>query len=84
MSEIRVRLYGALNLDAEGKIDKGRLKNGVLININETTRVVDVLKQLKIMIKDAHIVCIGKERVMLDAVLKDGDTLHIYPMMGGG
>jgi sulfur carrier protein ThiS len=84
LGEIRVRLYGALNLIDEIKKDKDRMKNGFLLNINEPTTVSDVLKQLKIPAKDVKIVSIGKEHVMLDAALKDGDTLHIFPLMGGG
>jgi molybdopterin converting factor small subunit len=88
LGEIRVRLYGALNLIDEVKKDKDRfkdrLKNGFLLSINEPANVGDVLKMLKIPIKDVNIVSIGKERVMLDAKLKDGDILHIFPLMGGG
>jgi molybdopterin converting factor small subunit len=84
LSEIRVRLYGVLSLGAEGKVDKERLKNGVLLNIDEPANVRDVLKLLKISTKAVHIVSIGKERVMLDAAVKNGDTLHIFPLMGGG
>ncbi len=84
MSEIRVRLYGALTLIDEIKKDKDRIKNGFLLHINEPANVKDVLDTLKISSKDVKIVSIGKERVMLDAKLKDGDILHIFPLMGGG
>ena len=84
MIEIRVRLYGALTLIDEVKKDKDRIKNGFLLRIDEHANVKDVLDMLKIPKKDIKIVSIGKERVMLDAELKDGDTLHVYPIMGGG
>jgi len=82
--EIRVRLYGALTLIDEVKKDKDRIKNGFLLRINEHVNVKDALDMLKIPKKDIKIVSINKERVMLDAELKDGDTLHVYPIMGGG
>lgn len=84
MSEIRVKVYGALTLIDEVKKDKDRIKNGFLLRINKNANVKDVLDMLKIQIKDIKIVSIGKERVMLDAKLKDGDILHIFPLMGGG
>lgn len=84
MSEIRVRLYGALTLIDEVKKDKDRIKNGFLLTINESANVKDVLNMLRIPDKNVKIVSIGKERVMLDAKLKNGDVLHIYPLMGGG
>jgi molybdopterin converting factor small subunit len=84
LSEIRVKLYGALNLIDEVKKDKDRIKNGFLLCINESANVKDVLDMLKIPLKDANIVSIGKERVTLNAKLKDGDIVHIYPLMGGG
>ena len=84
MSEIRVKVYGALTLIDEVKKDKDRIKNGFLLHINEHANVKDVLDMLKIPKKDIKIVSIGKERVMFDAELKDGDTLHVYPIMGGG
>jgi molybdopterin converting factor small subunit len=84
LSEIRVRVYGALTLIDEVKKDKDRIKNGFLLRIDKHANVKDVLDMLKIPIKDVKIVSIGKERVMLDAKLKDGDILHIFPIMGGG
>lgn len=84
MSEIRVKVYGALTLIDEVKKDKDRIKNGFLLRINEHANVKDVLDMLKIPKKDIKIVSINKERVMLDAELKDGDTLNVYPIMGGG
>jgi sulfur carrier protein ThiS len=84
LSEIRVKVYGALTLIDVVKKDKDRIKNGFLLRINKNAKVKDVLDMLKIPIKDIKIVSIGKERVMLDAKLKDGDILHIFPLMGGG
>jgi sulfur carrier protein ThiS len=84
LSEIRVKVYGALTLIDEVKKDKDRIKNGFLLRINEHANVKDVLDMLKIPKKDIKIVSINKERVMLDAELKDGDTLNVYPIMGGG
>ena len=84
MSEIRVKLYGALTLNDEVKKDRNRIKNGFLLTINEPASVGDVLNMLKIPARDVKIVSIGKERVLFDAKLKDGDILHIFPLMGGG
>jgi sulfur carrier protein ThiS len=84
LSEIRVKVYGALTLIDEVKKDKDRIKNGFLLRINEHANVKDVLDMLKIPKKDIKIVSINKERVMLDAELKEGDTLNVYPIMGGG
>ena len=84
MGEIRVKLYGALCLIPEVKKDKDRIKNGVPMIINEPTNVRDALKLLDIPIKNVNIVCIGKNQVMLDKELKDGDILHVFPIMGGG
>jgi sulfur carrier protein ThiS len=77
-------LYGALTLIDEVKKDKKRIKDGFLLRINESANVKDVLDMLKIRDRDVKLVSIGKKRVMLDAKLKDGDILHIFPILGGG
>lgn len=64
--------------------DKKRLKEGFTVPIAEPTRVGDVLKQLQVPAEHVRLIFVDKTRVMPDTPLKDGDTLHIFPMMAGG
>jgi sulfur carrier protein ThiS len=48
------------------------------------TRVADVLSRLKIPEKDLGIVLINGRFVELDQILKEGDELSLFPMVGGG
>jgi hypothetical protein len=42
------------------------------------------LEAHQIPVKDVHVIFIGKARATLDAAVTDGDTLHLFPVMGGG
>lgn len=84
MGQIRVRFYGAFCLIPDVRADKARLKQGILLPLAKPMCVREVLDRFEIPIQDVHLLLIGKVRVTLDAALKDGDTLHIFPMMAGG
>jgi molybdopterin converting factor small subunit len=84
VGQIRVRFYGAFCLIPDVRADKARLKQGIVLPLAKPMRVREVLDRFEIPIHDVHLLLIGKVRVTLDAALKDGDTLHIFPMMAGG
>ncbi len=48
------------------------------------TRVADVVHALKIPEADLGIVLINGRFVELDRILKEGDELSLFPMVGGG
>lgn len=47
-------------------------------------QIVDVLDQLSIKEKDIAIVLVNGKDADLDRVLMDGDTLALFPPVGGG
>jgi molybdopterin converting factor small subunit len=50
----------------------------------EPVLVRDVLRQLEVPLQHVRLMYVGRERVLLDTALKDGDTLHLFPVMAGG
>ena len=48
------------------------------------TTVRSILQQLNIAENDAGIILVNSRHVELDRVLTEGDTLAIFPVVGGG
>lgn len=84
MAAIRIRCYGALSQIPLIKGDKKRIKHGIEVRIAEPVMVRDVLMRLQVPLQHVRLLFVEKHRVMLDSALKDGDTLHVFPVMAGG
>ena len=48
------------------------------------TKVVDVVTEKGILIADIGIMLVNSRHVHLDCQLVEGDTLAIFPLLGGG
>ncbi len=73
--EITVKLFATLR---KGRFDS---KN---FNIAEGTTIYEILNDLKIQSEDAAIVFLNGKHAELDQILSDGDTISIFPPIGGG
>lgn len=62
---------------------KGRFKEEVF-DYPEGIKVQDVIEELRIPLKELGIVFINGKDAAMDAELKDGDVLSIFPLVGGG
>ncbi len=72
---IEIRLFATLR-DGRDKIIK--------LESNSITVAGDVLKHLSICPKDVAIYLINGRHSNLDAPIKDGDVIAIFPPVGGG
>lgn len=73
--QIRVRLIGAFRLD--------RFKEKVF-EYPDGTRVEEVFDPLQIPRRALGTVLINGSHAGLDDILRDGDTLALLPILGGG
>lgn len=73
--QVKVKLFATFR--------KGRFKEEVF-DYPEGTRVRDVIDMLKIPLKELGIIFINGKDAPLDAELKEGDVLSIFPLVGGG
>lgn len=72
---IEIRLFATLR-DGRDKIIK--------LDLNSFTVAGDVLKHLSISPEDVSIYLINGRHSNLDAPIKDGDVIAIFPPIGGG
>ena len=72
---IEIRLFATLR-DGRDKIIK--------LDLNSFTVAGDVLKHLPICPEDVAIYLINGRHSNLDAPIKDGDVIAIFPPIGGG
>ena len=54
------------------------------VDYPEGTTVADVADSLKLPQSDLGIMMINNRHVKLDRVLADGETLALFPLLGGG
>lgn len=59
-------------------------KKELFLNIMEGATPRDIIRQLNISEKDATIIMINGRNRGLDTVLYEGDTVSIFPPVGGG
>lgn len=50
----------------------------------EGTTVADVVAELHLAEQELGIMMVNSRHVKLDRVLEDGDTLALFPLLGGG
>jgi sulfur-carrier protein len=51
---------------------------------NAGTRVADIVAELGIPVAELGIIMVNSRHVPLDRELADGDTLALFPLLGGG
>lgn len=85
MGEILVRLYGALALSAGRERAGGEDPAGAIrLRVEGPVRVSDLLGRLEIPPGHVHLVFRNRERITAEHEVAGGDTLHVFPPMGGG
>ena len=76
--EITIRLNSILKRHSEDPAGK------VIMTIDEGTRIGQVLEKIPIVKGEAGTIILNSKLVQEDAVLRDGDVVELYPVMGGG
>ena len=74
--KIQLKLYATLRKFAPGDGDELDIEPGSSVN--------DILKQLGIPDIEAKLIFINGKKVAIDAILKGGERLGIFPPVGGG
>ena len=54
------------------------------VQIAEATNVRDLLSELQVPLEEVKLIFINGRRKELDTVLKQGDSIGIFPPVGGG
>ncbi len=73
--KISVKLFATLRL---GRFDQKTMECGEGVTIH------DLVKMLQIPDKEAAIIFVNSRHAEFPTVLKEGDTLAIFPPVGGG
>lgn len=73
--KITVKLFATLR---RGRFDRDDLE------CTEPSRVIDIVRRLAIPEKEAAIIFINSRHAAFDTELHEGDTLAIFPPVGGG
>jgi len=78
---IEVNVFSSLRHylpDSENRLDGNKWE------VREGSRVDQILKMLNIPDEEAHIVLVNGRKAGKETVLKQGDLLHVFPLMAGG
>jgi molybdopterin converting factor small subunit len=74
--KVQVELFGELGLGAE--------ESPVLLELGPGSTVADAISQLQFRSGEVWLAKIGQALVDRDHRLQDGDTLVLFPAVGGG
>jgi molybdopterin converting factor small subunit len=80
MAEIIVKLYGGLIPSGTSPAGAGEIR----LEFPSGESVRGVLQRLGILETKVHLAFVGKQRVTMEHLLKDGDILNLFPAMAGG
>ena len=80
MAAVVVKLHGGLV--PQGTSNAGSREIHLEVSTGESIR--GVLTRLDIPESRIHLVFVGKERAILDDILRDGDVVNVFPPMAGG
>jgi len=75
MEEIEVRLFATLQ---EGRFKKTKIR------ADEVRTVGDILDHFKIDPEEVAIVFVNRKHASLDTEIRAGDTVSLFPKVGGG
>lgn len=78
--KIKVRLFASL---ARFMPDKS-IKKPYTMDIQEGATIGDVFKSLNVPEESVKLIFLNGIHATADRVLKDGDTLGVFPPLGGG
>ncbi len=78
--EIEVKLFATLR----DYLPKGSSQFSVKMKMEESSRVQDILTQLKIPEEMPKIILVNGVHGKKDQVLKDGDVVSVFPPVAGG
>ena len=78
--KIEVNLYATLSQ----YIPDGNKGPTQIVDVEEGTTVSELLRQLGVPTRSAKLIFLDGIHSDLDAVLKEGDRLGIFPPVGGG
>lgn len=73
--KVTVKLFATLRENNEKEMD---------LDVSEGTTPLDIIKRTNISEKDVSIIMINGRAKGLDTILKEGDTLALFPPVGGG
>jgi molybdopterin synthase sulfur carrier subunit len=73
--EVKVRLFATLR---EGRFKEEKTQ------INDTTQILDVISKYNIPEEEVKICLVNGRDAQFNHTLKNGDTLSIFPPVGGG
>ena len=72
---IKIKLFASLRAGRFDSADR---------DFREGVTVRDALLEIAVPEKEAHIIFVNGKHADHGAVLKDGDTLSVFPLIGGG
>ncbi len=78
--KVEVFLYASLAKYMPNK----KIGKGMIMEINEGTKIVKHLKEMNIPANAAKLVFLNGIHAKGDEILKDGDRLGVFPPIGGG
>jgi sulfur carrier protein ThiS len=78
--QIEVNLYAALSQ----YISDGNKGPTHIVDVEEGTTVSDLLRQLGVPTQSAKLIFLDGIHTDLEAVLKEGNRLGVFPPVGGG
>lgn len=73
--KVTVKLFATLRENNEKEMD---------LDVSEGTTPLDIIKRINISEEDVAIIMINGRAKGLDTILKEGDTLALFPPVGGG
>jgi sulfur carrier protein ThiS len=77
MLRIRIKLYASLRRKLPGPEEHE-------MEVAEAATVAELLKELGIRPEEAAFVIINGKKAAPDSVLSDGDSIGVFPPLGGG
>jgi len=81
---IAVSMEITIKLNSVLKRHCGDPAGKIIMKIDEGTKVGQVLEKIPIVKGEAGTIILNSKLVQEDAVLRDGDVVELYPVMGGG
>lgn len=72
---IKIKLFASLRAGRFDSADR---------DLQAGSAVRDALREIAVPEKEAHIIFLNGRHAALDAALKDGDALSVFPLIGGG
>jgi molybdopterin converting factor small subunit len=80
MGKIEVRLYANLR-DLNPEVGK---EGELSVSLNDNSNVSALIDKLKLPRKEISLVMVNGKHQKDDFILKDGDRVGIFPLIGGG